>query len=100
MTNSPLGFVDPESHLYPKRFYRFPLMDAAGVALMEQPGRRSGQFHLNLVGELGRTVVVEASTNLADWTPITTNVLGNDPIRFTDPQSGVFNHRFYRLRWP
>jgi len=77
LTDSPLGFVDPESHLYPQRFYR--LMDATGVARMEQQRWASGQFHLNLVGELGLTVVVEASTNLADWTPIAANVLGSDP---------------------
>jgi len=98
LTNSPLGFVDPESSLYPKRFYR--LMDAAGVALMEQERWAGGQFHLNLVGELGRTVVVEASSNLSDWTPIATNVLGSDPIPFADPDSEIFPHRFYRLLKP
>jgi len=98
LTNSPLGFVDPESPLYPKRYYR--LMDAAGVALMEQQRWSGGQFHLNLVGELGRTVVVEASSNLSDWTPIATNVLGSGPIPFTDPQSGVFKYRFYRVLMP
>jgi len=98
LTNSPLGFVDPESPLYPKRFYR--LMDAAGVALMEQQRWSGGQFHLNLVGELGRTVVVEASSNLADWTPIATKVLSTDPIPFTDPQSALFPQRFYRLLKP
>jgi len=98
LTNSPLGFVDPESPLYPKRYYR--LMDAAGVALMEQQRWSGGQFHLNLVGELGRTVVVEASTNLSDWTPIATNFLGSDPIPFTDPQSAQYPKRFYRLFKP
>ena len=98
LTNSPLGFLDPESPLYPKRFYR--LMDAAGVALMQQERWAGAQFHLNLVGEPGRTVVVEASSNLADWPPIATNVLGTDPIPFTDPQSGLFPQRFYRLLMP
>ena len=98
LTNSPLGFVDPESPLYPKRYYR--LMDAAGVALMEQQRWSGGQFHLNLVGEPGRTVIVEASTNLADWAPIATNILGSDPIPFTDPDSGLLSQRFYRLLMP
>jgi hypothetical protein len=52
------------------------------------------------VGELGRTVIVEASSNLADWTPLATNILGTDPITFTDPESGLFNQRFYRLLMP
>jgi len=76
--NTPLGFVDPESPLCPKPFYR--LMDAAGAAMMEQQRWQRGQFHLNLVGKPGCTVVVEASTNLTHWTPIATNVLGSDPI--------------------
>ena len=95
LTDSPLGFIDPESQLYPKRFYR--LMAAEGVALMEQPRWLGGQFNLNLVGELGRTVVIEASTNLANWTPLATNLLGSDPIPFTDPESSQFGQRFYRL---
>jgi len=39
-------------------------------------------------------VVVEASTNLTHWIPIATNVLGTDPIPFTDPKSGHFSRRF------
>ena len=98
LTNSPLGFVDPESHLHPQRFYR--LMDAAGVAMMEQHRWSDGQFHFNLVGEVGRLVVIQASPNLTDWMPIATNVLGSDPILFSDPQSTQFPQRFYRLFKP
>lgn len=39
-------------------------------------------------------------TNFADWTPVATNVLGSDPILFTDPQSSQFPRRFYRLFKP
>jgi hypothetical protein len=95
LTNSPLGFIDPESHLYRKRFYR--LMAAEGVAMMEEPRWLGSQFNLNLVGELGRTVVIEGSTNLANWAPLATNLLGSDPIPFTDPESSQFSQRFYRL---
>jgi uncharacterized delta-60 repeat protein len=98
LTNSPLGFVDPDSHLYPQRFYR--LRAAEGVALMEQPAWTAGHFKLSLVGELGRVVVVQASTNLADWTPIATNTLGSAPLLFSDPDSALFPQRFYRLRKP
>jgi hypothetical protein len=45
-------------------------------------------------------VVVEASTNLANWTPIATNVLGSTPTPFSDPQSAQFSRRFYRLLMP
>ena len=95
LTNAPLGFVHPESPLYPQRFYR--LRAAEGVALMEQPRCLGGQFNLNLVGEPGRTVVIEASTNLVNWMALATNLLGSDPIPFTDPESSQFGQRFYRL---
>jgi hypothetical protein len=97
LTNAPLGFVDPESPLYPQRFYR--LRAAEGVALMEQPRCLGGQFNLNLVGEPGRTVVIEASTNLVNWTALATNLLGESPCCFSDPGSTNFPARFYRARW-
>ena len=98
LTNSPLGFMDPESYLYPKRFYR--LRAAEGVALMEQPTWSADQFKLSLVGELGRVVVVQASTNLVNWTPIATNTLGSAPLLFSDPDSALYPQRFYRLHKP
>jgi hypothetical protein len=98
LTNSPLGYVDPESYLYPRRFYR--LRAAEGVALMERPNWSADQFKLSLVGEPGRVVVVQASTNLVDWTPIATNTLGSAPLPFSDPDSALFHQRFYRLQKP
>ena len=44
--------------------------------------------------------VIQASTNLTDWMPIATNLLGSDPILFTDPQRSQFPRRFYRLHKP
>jgi hypothetical protein len=97
LTNTPLGFIDPESQLYPKRFYR--LRAAEGLALIEQPRCLGGQFNLNLVGELGRAAVIEGSTNLVNWTALATNLLGDSPCCFSDPASTNFPARFYRARW-
>ncbi len=72
-------------------------MAAEGVALMEQPRWSGGQFNLNFVGELGRTVVIQASTNLTSWTSIATNALGAAPLIFVDPESGQSPWRFYRV---
>ncbi len=48
----------------------------------------------------GRTVVVEACTNLANpvWFPVATNTLAGDSIYFSDPESSNYPGRFYRLR--
>jgi hypothetical protein len=48
------------------------------------------------------TVVVEACTNLfnADWQPVQTNTVTGKEVNFSDPQSGNFPSRYYRVRSP
>jgi len=98
LTDAPVSFTDAESALYPRRFYR--LIPAEGLARMEQYHWSGGQFGWSLVGEPGRPVVIQASTNLQTWTPIGDAVLGTAPIPFSDPQSGLLPARFYRLVAP
>ena len=63
-------------------------------------GMASNRFRFNLDWVAGRTVVVEACTNLVGpvWVPLQTNLLGGTPAYFDD--AGWSNHpgRFYRLR--
>jgi hypothetical protein len=40
--------------------------------------------------------VIEGSTNLRDWKPITTNVVSDPSFGFSDPTS--YPARFYRVR--
>lgn len=47
----------------------------------------------------GRSVVIEASTDLVNWLPIWANFLAG-PVHFSDPQSGIHLNRFYRTRLP
>jgi hypothetical protein len=61
---------------------------------------QSGRFGFDLHGIAGQTLIVEASTNLVNWTPLTTNTLGDAPLYFSDPNSGGFVQRFYRARLP
>ena len=49
-------------------------------------------------GTAGQVVIVETSTNLATWTPVATNTLAATPLYFSDPYSGNFPQRFYRLQ--
>jgi hypothetical protein len=46
----------------------------------------------------GQIVIVEGSTNLSTWLPLQTNTLGSGPFYFSDPNTGAFRWRFYRLR--
>lgn len=62
-------------------------------------GFTGGQFGFNLTGPAGQPVVVEASTDLVNWSPIWTNSFAGG-LRFSDPQSAEHPARLYRLRSP
>jgi len=58
----------------------------------------SGGIHLTAVGvSPGRTNVIEASTNLVNWTAISTNVALSDSFTVIDADAKDFERRFYRL---
>ena len=63
-------------------------------------GFLTNQFGFNLVGASGQTIVVDGSTNLADWTPLWTNTANGTPFYFFDPTWTNFPRRFYRARLP
>jgi hypothetical protein len=65
-------------------------------------GVRSNQFGFNITGTNSFTVVVEASTNLANpvWTPLRTVTLTNGSFYFTDPEWTNYSRRYYSLRMP
>lgn len=60
------------------------------------PRVASGGFQLALSGIAGQTFVVQASTNLVNWTPISTNVLTSTQLNWVDPAASAFTSRFYR----
>jgi streptogramin lyase len=64
-------------------------------------GFNSGQFAFALNGLGGQTVVVDASSDLENWSPIWTNTLTFPaPINFTDPEPSASINHFYRARTP
>jgi len=50
-------------------------------------------FQLSVTNNAGSSVVIQASTNLVTWLPVTTNVA---PFTFTNFDSTNFQQRFYR----
>ena len=52
------------------------------------------QFQVRLMGILGLTNIIQATTNLAAWTPVLTTNTG--VYDFTDPNSATYPRRFYR----
>jgi hypothetical protein len=55
------------------------------------------QFVLPLSGLAGKTYVLQASTNLLDWTPIATNVAGSAAFEMMDVDATNIPYRFYRV---
>jgi len=51
---------------------------------------------LMLQGPVGANYMIQASTDLLSWLPITNFVSTNSPVYFTDPTAKNYNRRFYR----
>jgi hypothetical protein len=69
---------------------------ALAFDLAETSRNLANGFQLRTVAVPGTTVVIQASTNLADWISLSTNVAPNGLITFQDTAATNFNCRFYR----
>jgi BspA type Leucine rich repeat region (6 copies) len=59
---------------------------------------QSGGFGFPIIGTNGMTVIVEASTNLVNWSPVWTNTLAGPSTNFIDSSWMNYLHRYYRTR--
>jgi hypothetical protein len=57
--------------------------------------REGASVRLRLTGTEGRSYVIQRSSDLATWAPISTNTITGGAIEFTQPTSGS-GQRFYR----
>jgi hypothetical protein len=61
----------------------------------------NGQMYLSLTNLVGQgPVVIDASTNLRQWTPIFTNPSAFGNLLYIDSNAGSYPHRFYRATTP
>lgn len=63
-------------------------------------GVYSNRFGLHVSGSLGHLAVVEASTNLVNWTRLQTNRLYSTPVLYSDAVWTNYPNRFYRAFLP
>lgn len=56
----------------------------------------NGQFQLGFSGVPGNNYVLQATTNLLDWTSISTNPASTNLFNLFDPKATNFQRRFYR----
>jgi len=76
---------------------------AASALFLVQPvlftsvGFSNGMFQMQLLGSAGSNYVLQASTNLYNWTPLVTNAAATNLLYFLDPHSSNYPSRFYRV---
>ena len=58
----------------------------------------NGQMQLLFAGLPGEVYTIQASTNLADWEPVSVLTATNAPLPFIDPAATNLPARFYRAR--
>jgi hypothetical protein len=61
-------------------------------------GVASNQFGFDITGQSNWVIVLEASSDFTNWTPLKTNTLGGSPFPFRDPAPADLPRRFYRAR--
>ena len=60
-------------------------------------GFTNSVFQLQLSGAVGSNYVLQATTNLINWTPISTNMATTNLINLFDTGASNFPYRFYRV---
>jgi hypothetical protein len=60
-----------------------------------------GRFQFDVVTSFpDQETVIQASTNLSDWVPISTNRPSSNTFTFTESSRATNRHRFYRVFLP
>jgi len=96
LASGPLDFVDTSARYFSKRFYRL-----AGSILDPRPALAPlgydsfGVFKLRVDAVTSAPYILQASTDLLQWTSLTTNLAGGD-LDFLDTTASAFDCRFYR----
>jgi hypothetical protein len=62
-------------------------------------GKVAGETALRLFGQDATAFAIDASTNLATWTALKTNITTGGSFDYIDVGAAAFNTRFYRARW-
>jgi VCBS repeat-containing protein len=67
------------------------------VSMDSNSGMKPEGFKFGFSITAGATYVVMASTDMKNWTPISTNLAAGSVVTFTDPEAANHPNRFYRV---
>jgi uncharacterized protein (TIGR03790 family) len=99
-SGGPMDFMDGAAASYPRRFYRVVGTDPEQRPRLALPTFGAGGVKLHIDSPTPLPYALQVSTNLTDWTSLTTNAAGG-AMDFQDPQAATLPARFYRaLVWP
>jgi hypothetical protein len=76
----------------------FVIPPAHAPSLEVSSGAPAGTFSLRLIGSVGQSYRIEATTNLLDWVAVQTNQLTGTSTNLNFPATGS-SRRFYRAQW-
>jgi hypothetical protein len=87
--------------------HAFPPYSATVLALSPAPAKllavapppAANHFVFQLQGQAGVPYVVERSTNLVTWTPVSTNTLASSTMNITNALAPSAAHQFWRVVW-
>ena len=57
----------------------------------------NSRFQISVAATTGSNYVLQASTNLVNWTSISTNLAATNVFNLLDPNAPNFPYRFYRV---
>jgi len=98
--SNPAGLaLDSAGNLFVADFYFNTIRKGYPPPQLLNPRLDAGLYAFDLTGPPGNSVVVEASTDLANWLPISTNTFSGT-ITFSDSDSPLYLNRYYRVRMP
>jgi hypothetical protein len=72
------------------------VISARQAPFLSSPSMNANQLLVSLNGVPGRTVVLESSSDLRNWVPLSTNTLSSSPWIYTNPTPAAFAVQFYR----
>jgi hypothetical protein len=102
-TNSPTIVVDTAAVNFNHRFYRLAegnLLSSITLGFGSIRPLTSNSLYLMLQGSIGPDYVIQVSSDLRTWVPITNFISTNSPVYFTIPASSSNQQQFYRALIP